>query len=180
MGYTTEFTGKFNLNKRLDPDTHTFLTKLNETRRMKRNILTSNGTPDPRYGVDGEFFVDGDGMHGQDVDATVVDQNEPPSTQPSLWCGWVPSKDGLHIEWDGQEKFYGYVEWIVYIMGILTPKGYTLSGVVHYQGEEESDCGDIDAAFLQQEVSLGVETVAEAVAVHQQSQPQSNRRVQWD
>lgn len=136
MGYTTDFEGTFKLNKRLDTETHMFLNKLNETRRMKRNVTG--------YGIDGEFFVDGKGFAGQDQDSTIVDYNRPPKTQPSLWCQWRPTEDGMGIEWDGGEKFYNYVEWIEYIIqNVLAPKGYKLSGVVTWQGEDASDLGAI-------------------------------------
>lgn len=140
MGYTTEFSGRFLLNKPLDDDTYNFLIKFNETRRMARKL-------DPKYGVEGEFYVDGKGFMGQDDDESVTNHNCPPSTQPSLWCQWRPSEDRLGIEWDGGEKFNEYREWIAYIIkSFLKPKGYELSGKVHYQGEESSDYGDIDAA----------------------------------
>ena len=138
MGYTTDFEGKFKLNKKLDDDTHGFLVKFNETRRMKRKFA------DNKYGVDGEFFVDGDGFMGQDDDASVVEHNTPPRTQPSLWCQWRPSDDGLHIEWDGGEKFYDYVEWLTYLVKkVLEPKGYKLNGKVFWQGEDSNDRGII-------------------------------------
>lgn len=59
MGYSTTFTGEFNLNKKLDKETHLFLTKLARTRRMKRNV-------GPEFGVEGEFYVEGEGFMGQD------------------------------------------------------------------------------------------------------------------
>lgn len=136
MGYTTDFEGKFKLNKKLDDETQQFLVLFNESRHMKRKF------PDNKYGVDGEFFVDGLGFMGQDGDSSVVDHNRPPSTQPSLWCQWRPSDDGLHIEWDGGEKFYSYVEWLKYIVtNILKPKGYSLDGQVFWQGEDSDDRG---------------------------------------
>ena len=49
MGYTTDFSGSFELNKELEPNMKMFLTKLNETRRMKRNVSD-------KFGVDGELF----------------------------------------------------------------------------------------------------------------------------
>ena len=58
MGYTTEFQGKFKLNKRLDEKTHEFLVNLSSTRRMSRNV-------DDIYGIEGEFYVEGDGFRGQ-------------------------------------------------------------------------------------------------------------------
>ena len=48
------------------------------------------------------------------------------------------------IKWTGQEKFYNYVEWIVYLVNsILKPKGYVLNGTVKWQGEDRHDHGTI-------------------------------------
>lgn len=137
MGYTTEFRGQFSLDKKLDTETYNLLKKLSETRRMARKVPEE-------YGVEGEFFFDGKGFMGQDVDDTVIDGNRPPSTQPSLWCQWVPTSDRKNIEWAGGEKFYEYTEWIQYIIDkILIPRGYSLSGSVCFQGEDSGDSGVI-------------------------------------
>ena len=139
MGYTTDFTGKFKLNKPLDKETLTYLKKFSGTRRMKRKL-------DPKYGVEGEFYVDGGGDFGQAQEPNIIDYNESPSTQPGLWCQWAPTDDGKHIEWNGTEKFYEYFLWLKYILEkLLVPKGYLLSGVVHWTGEDHSDIGTIQA-----------------------------------
>ena len=145
MGYTTDFKGKFKVMfkgepKALDKETKEYLVKFSETRRMIRKF------PKNEYGVDGEFYVGGKGFMGQDADKSVVDHNRPPSTQPALWCQWTPSKDGKYLQWDGGEKFYSYVEWLEYILkNFLTPKGYSLEGVVHWVGEDDEDIGTIHA-----------------------------------
>jgi hypothetical protein len=114
-----------------------YLTLFNETRRMKRNT-------DEVFGVDGEFFVFGGGSFGQDSEANIVDFNNQPSTQPSLWCQWIPTEDRMGIEWDCGEKFYSYTEWLVYLIHkILAPNGYVLNGVVEWNGEETGDVGEI-------------------------------------
>lgn len=137
MGYTTTFDGQFNLNKKLDQETHEFLVKFNQTRRVKRDV-------DPKYGTEGEFYVDGSGDFGQAKEPNITDYNKPPSTQPGLWCQWVPTDEGDAIIWDGGEKFYNYVEWIEYIADkILKPRGYSLSGEVRWTGEEFGDAGII-------------------------------------
>jgi len=137
MGYTTDFSGRFELNKELSPKMAKFLNLFNETRRMKRNT-------DEVFGIEGEFFVFGSGSYGQDNEPNVIDFNEPPTTQPSLWNKWLPTDDGMGIEWSGEEKFYGYTEWLVYLIHkILAPNGYVLNGVVEYSGEEPGDVGEI-------------------------------------
>lgn len=137
MGYTTDFSGQFNLNKQLSPKMQQFLKLFNETRRMKRNT-------DEAFGVEGEFFVFGGGDFGQASEPNIINHNQPPSTQPSLWCQWTPTEDGMAIEWDEGEKFYSYTEWLVYLIHkILAPNGYVLNGVVEYSGEETGDVGEI-------------------------------------
>lgn len=138
MGYTTEFEGRFTTDRPLDDNTLELLVGLNNTRRMKRRV-------GPEYGVEGEFYIEGAGFAGQTPDKTIIDYNSPPSTQPSLWCQWqINEEDKQTIAWDGGEKFYNYVEWIQYIVQrILSPRGYSLSGAVTWQGEDRSDIGKI-------------------------------------
>ena len=139
MGYTTKFTGKFKFNKPLDIDIFDFLTKFSKTRRMARNV-------DPKYGVEGEFYVEESSMYEKAYGGNIIDPNTPPKTQPGLWCQWRPSKCGKYIKWDGAEKFYNYIEWLEYIMkNFLVPKGYLLSGVVWWEGEDREDIGTIQA-----------------------------------
>lgn len=97
MGYTTEFRGVIIPDKPITGDVKEFINKLNETRRMKRNL--------EGYGVEGEFFVGGSGYYGQNNEDNVIDNNKPPSTQPGLWCQWHVNNEG-EIEWDGGEKFF--------------------------------------------------------------------------
>lgn len=151
MGYTTDFHGRFNLDKELTNKHYNYLKKFSNTRRMARDSHMCSLLRDKERlnvhllaGIDGEYFVGGDGLYGQDSDESIVDYNSPPSTQPSIWCQWVPSKDKLSIEWNGGEKFYCYVEWINYLIdNFLKPWGYTLNGTVSWKGEDPSDIGDI-------------------------------------
>ena len=137
MGYTTDFSGRFETNKPLSDKMFNYLKMFSETRRMARNM-------DAAYGVEGEFFVEGKGFTGQGDDSTVIDHNKPASTQPGLWCQWTPSDDRMGIEWDCGEKFYNYTEWIVYLIHkILAPNGYVLNGAVKWQGEDVGDVGKI-------------------------------------
>lgn len=137
MGYTTDFSGTLKLNKQLTLDDKTFLEKLASTRRMARNV-------DPKYGVEGEFYVESTDDFGQGRDDNIIDYNVPPKTQPSLWLQWVPTEDGWGLEWDGGEKFYNYVEWLQYLIDkVLGPKGYILNGEIEWGGEDREDMGKI-------------------------------------
>jgi hypothetical protein len=151
MGYSTNFTGKFIVSPTLNNEDRIFLTKLAQTRRVKRNV-------GPEYGVEGEFYVDGKGFCGQDCDETVINGNQPPATQPGLWCQWIPTEDGTAIEWDGNEKFYNYVEWIEYIINWLKPKGYVVNGEVEWQGEDSDDFGKIVVVDNVVSIKIGKKT----------------------
>lgn len=139
MGYSTDFYGQFDITPALDDDTYTLLVGLSSTRRMKRQGL------DPKYGVDGEFYFNPNyDDYGQERDESIVDYNNPPSTQPGLWCQWAPTDDRTTLVWDEGEKFYDYTEWLTYIVDrILAPKGYVVDGEVTWQGEDRDDNGKI-------------------------------------
>lgn len=130
MGLTTEFEGAFTFDKKLDKETYELLLGLSETRRMKRSI-------EKEYGVDGEFFVGGEGFYQDESrNETIANKNTPPATQPSLWLQWTPTADRKQLVWDGGEKFQKYVEWLEYIINkILIPRGYKLNGSVEYWDE---------------------------------------------
>jgi hypothetical protein len=151
MGYDTLFGGHFTLDRSLAQDQINYLQKFNDTRRMKRNNDYLINKPDPLrekvglpLGIEGEFFVNGEGFMGQNRDDSVIDGNKPSSTQPGLWCQWRVSENGKIIEWDEGEKFYHYIEWIVYMVkNFIVPWGYVLNGEVSFQGECPDDAGKI-------------------------------------
>ena len=135
MGYTTDFDGGFTIDRPVDEDTYALLHGLATTRRMRRSIRG--------YGVDGEYYVDAPGYGGQAHTPDIIDYNKPPRTQPGLWCGWLIQPDRQTIKWDGGEKFYRYVEWLEYIIGILKNRKYKVNGTVEWFGEELDDRGII-------------------------------------
>ena len=178
MGYTTDFSGRFKLNRPLTEAQAAYLTKFCETRRMKRDEEITAGRPDPvreavglPVGHEGEYFVGEHGFHGQcdrDImdrrrqellnegvemrdtwersygEIGIIDYNREPSTQPGLWCQWVPSECRNYIEWNGAEKFYNYEEWLQYICdNFLKPWGLTLNGEAGFQGESRDDRGKV-------------------------------------
>jgi hypothetical protein len=151
MGYTTTFEGSFKLNKPLTTSQIAYLKRFAGTRRMKRNADMTRKRPDPArlrvklpVGVEGEYFVGEGGFAGQQESPDILEYNDPPCTQPGLWCKWEPTPDGKEIEWNGAEKFYDYIEWLEYIIDhFLKPWNRTLSGKVRWQGEDGSDRGVI-------------------------------------
>jgi len=149
MGYNTDFSGCFTTDKKVDDKTLKLLKGLATTRRMKRDMskLFPEMSKDElleKFGEDGEFFIEGTGDYGQGEDCSIVDFNEPPASQPGLRCQWLIDDDGKVIEWDGNEKFYDYVEWIKYLIDrILKPRGYIVNGEVTWEGEDNDDIGKI-------------------------------------
>ena len=89
MGYTTNFTGKFNINPPLSAEDNEFLTNFSYSRRVARKV-------DSKYGVEGELYVGKDHIFNQEQN--VIDYNRPPSTQPGLWCQWIPDEDPIAVE----------------------------------------------------------------------------------
>ena len=157
MGYTTKFYGRFDLDRPLTPDQVAYLTRFAQTRRMKRIQVMLSDAPDPvrlavglPLGDEGEYFVGGEDdtawASGEDPDnASVLDDNEPPATQPGLWCDWVPTADRRGVEWNGREKFYDPEEWLAYLIAhFLEPWGYRLNGLVKLRGDDPDDRGAIE------------------------------------
>ena len=66
------------------------------------------------------------------------------SGRPCIYCQWKPTADGMFIIWDMGEKFYGWLEWLTYIVEhYLKPWGYRLNGEVRWRGDDRSDSGII-------------------------------------
>ena len=149
MGYTTDFSGSFQLDKPLKDAHQNYLMAFSETRRMKRDSEKAVTMKDLNrtlvnlpIGEEGAYFTGGKGFMGQDFDESVIDGNCPPKGQPGLWCQWIPTENGDEIIWDSGEKFYNYTEWLEYIINhFLKPWGYTLNGQVLWQGEDINDRG---------------------------------------
>lgn len=152
MGYYTNFEGRFNITPPLRPEHYNYLCDFSLTRRMQRRADLTATRPDPvreaaglPVGAEGCYFVGEGEYRGQNFDARdIANTNKPPVGQPSFWCNWVPTEDCTAIVWDGGEKFYGYIEWIKYLIAhFLKPWGYTLNGEVYWEGEERDDAGII-------------------------------------
>lgn len=146
MGYYTDFIGAFRIDRPIAKEIADLIRGLANTRRMKRDnaMLIEAGYGD--CGVDGEFFCIDDGRFGEDIfPESVVDENQPPATQPSLWCEWLLAEDNQTIQCGFGDMFESYVEWIQYLIDkILAPNGYYVNGRVAYRGEEFTDFGLIE------------------------------------
>ena len=128
MGYTTDFEGGFEFSRPLTGDEKNYITKFNNTRRMKRNVEKlyelfkgEHGNPflpkEETYGNDGEYFVGGNGFAGQDKDDSIVDYNTPPGqldflttnynerwTQNDLRTREGKCQPGLWCQWTTDEN----------------------------------------------------------------------------
>ena len=81
------------------------------------------------------------------IGATPADPsfNQPPPGIPSLWCDWIPSKEGDRLRIRGKRP-YRYVEWLTLLADkILFPHGRRLHGMISWQGEHSEDKGLITA-----------------------------------
>lgn len=111
MGYSTDFEGSINIEPPLNSFEIDYLTKFSWTRHMKRQ--------------QGPYFVIDDIDNAED-ETGVISFNEPPASQPSLWCNFLPTEDGTAIRWNECEKTYEGYAWIKYLIDhFLKPKAKT-------------------------------------------------------
>lgn len=101
MGYSTDFTGRIEIDPPLNQSEINYLTKFSYTRRMKR--------------TQGPYFVAVD-VDGAEDEKGVINFNEPPKPQPSLWCNFEPTEDGTALVWNESEKTQCGKEWIQYLI----------------------------------------------------------------
>ena len=67
-----------------------------------------------------------------------------PEGAPDSYLQWEVTKDGYHLRWDGNEKFYDYEKWLRWVANQwFAPRGYTLSGSLRWKGEEGDDRGTL-------------------------------------
>jgi hypothetical protein len=158
MGYDTVFGGSIEVvfkDKKNRDEAAELINGLARTKRVARDLTkVEEHLPKPvnEYGVQGELFFPTEewpwwSCCGQTYgDPSVADLNIPPVTQPGLWLQWIanPSEDDdtkMSIVWDGNEKFYDYVEWMKYIVSkIIAPRGGMANGYIECCGD---DCLEI-------------------------------------
>ena len=103
---------------------------------------------------------------------------------PSIWNNWeVVAKDSNHflfdeqhhLQWNGGEKFYNYVEWLKYLIdNYFEPWGITLSGMITYIGEDKSDYGVIEC---EEKSNFDKGIVETQVGVYELSDPEFVKRL---
>lgn len=158
MGYTTEFKGRFIIDRAVEPWLVNYINLFSRTRHMKcENEKIKELFPDwelycykGQLGSEGEYFVKDTEMALPDslelTSQYVLDINTPPKTQPGLWCDWIiPADNHATIEWNGAEKFYNYQEWLQYLIdNFLAPNNYVVNGIVRFKGEYYDDVGYLE------------------------------------
>lgn len=151
MGYTTWFNGTLQFNKQVTDDLKNFINEFANVRHMQRDVeIIKKINPNwslygykGTLGNEGEYYVGGSGFMGQDEDASIISYNRPARGVPGLWCQWIINEDG-ELEWDGNEKFYNYEEWLNYLIDhFFKPEGYVLNGDISFNGENDEDLGFI-------------------------------------
>jgi len=114
MGYTTDFDGQFEFNRKLTKKELQAMETLYETRHE-------------------------DGY----------------KEKPSIWLQWIVEEyhDTHYLIWDGNEKFYNYIEWLEYLIKyFFKPNNLSITGRVRWRGEEFNDMGVIDVQDNEVEV----------------------------
>ena len=137
MGYSTYFKSGFTFAEPVTEEFKNYINKFSSTRRMIRDNdkikelypnwenLCFNGD----LGLCGEYFIGGNNIE----DESVISYNDSPLGQPSLWCQWIITDDCKQLIWDGNEKFYNYKEWLLYLIeSFILPSGYKLNGEVFW------------------------------------------------
>lgn len=94
---------------------------------------------------------------------SVYDDDKKLPAAPNSYCQWVPSVDGLGLEWTGGEKFYYYVEWLTWLIeNKLKPLMLVLNGTVTWQGEDIGDSGTITVTDNDVQAVKTADIIAEA------------------
>jgi hypothetical protein len=77
---------------------------------------------------------------------TILEWNDDPEsldfgdTPPiGSYMQWVPSETLDSIGWDGNEKFYNYVEWLQFVCDWLSRLGIAATGELTWSGESAED-----------------------------------------
>jgi hypothetical protein len=178
-----KFTGRFYLNRRLDPMHQAYLKRFHDLRHMIWDTKQLQALPDSLreavglpLGEQGMYFVastldlDSLDQHPAIIDdspytryllqaslPTVIDHTKPLLLVPGLWCGWMPNEKGTALIWDGEEKFYAFADWVTFLIEhFFVPWHYTLNGTVAYK-DNQFGIDDIEGALVVTDNGLACE-----------------------
>ena len=158
MGYNVYYGGEFYIYKtstgrkgKLPDNLAKILINLSKTRRMNRDIKKlaeflkiSVKECKEKYGNYGELYFHNDDQMGQTHTPDIIDFNNPPPTQPSLWCNFTYDISKKAVVWNGNDKTRNGIEWINYILNFLLKNGYEMRGKMEWEGEDSQDRGTIN------------------------------------
>jgi hypothetical protein len=71
------------------------------------------------------------------------DSSKAEGKHPNGYLQWVPNVELDSIVWDGNEKFYDYIEWMEWIICFMETLGIDTNGIIHWGGEDPYDIGVI-------------------------------------
>ena len=122
MGHTTDFIGHIDIEPSLNDDEIAYLTAFSESRRC--------------YREGGPYAVPGNPAAERDEDIPTAQANTGAEGQPGYWCDWVPCWDGCCLAYNGNEKFYGSVPWLKYLIQHFLKPGAraSRSGLAFFDG----------------------------------------------
>ena len=147
IGYTTDFTGQFRLDRRLAPEHAAYLRAFNEARHMRLNAKRAETVAD-HWRVAAGLPVGREGMYCTFMTAgasaargLVLEDASPLGPNTSRYCGWVPTDDDRGIAWDGAASG-GFAAWLAFVVEhFLDRWGYAVRGAVAWEGETAGDTG---------------------------------------
>ena len=153
MGYRTIFNGHLYFDKPVEKTLKQYINNFQEIRHMKRDVsIIKEIDPewethcfDGKLGYQGEYYVPvkNDKVIVDFMDKSIISYNDPADTVPGLWLDWMIDEND-HLVWNNAEKFYGYIDWLEYLIThFFAPKGYHLNGEIFWRGENFNDYGSI-------------------------------------
>lgn len=76
--------------------------------------------------------------------AALASERQDETETPGYYCPWEVNADGTGIGWEGGEGRRDYVEWLRFLIEkYFTPWGMTINGRADWEGDENSDMGQI-------------------------------------
>lgn len=125
MGYTTIFEGYLTSDLPLPNKLSQEINDINPYNNYYRKTNNEN------YGMD-------DYLHN-DIYKKKIGSNI------DSYCQWCYNEKEKVIEWDGGEKFYGYILWLKFILKLINEKSNCkFNGIIRWMGEEIADIGLIE------------------------------------
>lgn len=137
MGYSTEFRGAIKVSPPLTEQERQYLLDFSKTCHKERK-----GGPYALAAKATGFFA---------YSPAEEEKHKQLTGQPGQWCNWIPNEDGTAIVWNGAEKFYDSVAWMIYLIEhFIGPhpkakrelkflRGHRLDGVILAQGDDMMD-----------------------------------------